>query len=263
MAHYAQRQLLAATRKLTIGSGRRARAIAWASLLSQIIVITAPLANERIIGRIELEAKSGGISCAEYRHINEPSQEKNGLLVNLEHTDVSAVEERVSELICGTAIWRRYDTPWHHFGFCFARFEDGWRLINPRNQYALSKFNNMSRRSSVINEAEPQVCIIGLLRSMMDNPRPRNFNIYEWGFKVSEGLLGDLYGSSQPISLISERKELQASRYNEGDRQSDSPSIGRCLAFLFGCILGSLILGLGGLCISTISGASTVPRRSG
>jgi hypothetical protein len=81
----------------------------------------------------------------------------------------------------------------------------------------------------------------------MDNPRPRNFNIYEWGFKVSEGLLGDLYGSSQPISLISERKELQASRYNEGDRQSDSPSIGRCLAFLFGCILGSLILGLWGV----------------
>jgi hypothetical protein len=54
-------------------------------------------------------------------------------------------------------------------------------------------------------------------------------------------------GSPKPITLISERKELQQGRRNESNGQSYSPSIGRCLAFLLGCILGSLLLGLWGI----------------
>jgi hypothetical protein len=246
MAHYAQEQLLAALRKHFIG--RCARAIAWASLLSQIIVITAPFANERIIERIKFEAEPRDIFGIEYGLVNEPSQEKYGLLVNLEHAESSVViEERVGELVSSSAIWWSYHSPRHHLGFCFVRFEGERSLINSRNLDALSKFNNVSGRSPVINEAKSQVSIIGLLRPMMDNPMPRNFDIDEWGFKVSEGSLDDLYGSPQPISLISERKELQAGRDNERDRQSDRPSIGRCLAFLFGCILGSLLIGLWGI----------------
>jgi hypothetical protein len=54
--------------------------------------------------------------------------------------------------------------------------------------------------------------------------------------------------SSRPTyRATSTNKELQTSGDNQRDRQSDSPSIGRCLTFLFSCILSSLLLGLWGV----------------
>ena len=165
MAHYTQRRLLAALCSLTTGGGRRTRAIAWASFLSQIIVITAPFANERIGDRIEFEAKSGNIFCVEYGPVNEPSQKKYGLLIRFEHAEGARAAERVSEFVRRSAIWRRYDSPGHRLDFCFVR-QDGRGLTNRHYFDALSISNNVSRRSAVINEVEPQISIISLLRSV-------------------------------------------------------------------------------------------------
>lgn len=193
---------------------------------AQIIIVTASFANERIVDRIEFEAKSGDIFCLEYGRVDEPSHEIYRLLINFEHPESSSIEERVSKLDRKSAIWRRYDSPWHNLGFCVAWSEDRWRLINLQTLDAFSKFDNVSRCSAMINEPEVQVSVISLLRSMMDDPSPSNFNVDERRFEISEGALSNGRGSGGSVGGDSSEACLPPGYQGKDDRKDGNKDSG-------------------------------------